>query len=211
MSNPSIHYIGSNVGSMTDHARCVATWNGIVRQHQGEYRPSPAYNFGVCNTHGQFFVGRGWELDSAANGPGQNRGSRALLVMVGPDDIITPTCERVVGEWAREAVNNHGMQWPLRPHSSYVPTACPGDQLRAIINKINSGTTGEEFTMNDEDEQKLSQWEKDTRAIILQVLIGTYDQATDRGILGTWEKETRRYIDEQIKASEARIIAAING
>ena len=52
MANPSLHYIGSNIGTLNGHARCTAVWQGIVRQHTGEYRPPPAYNFGVCNDHG---------------------------------------------------------------------------------------------------------------------------------------------------------------
>ena len=144
MANPSVHYIGSNVGTLNNHATCTGVWNGIVRQHQGNYRPSPAYNFGVCNDHGEFFVGRGWGMDSAANGvdddpENENLGSRALLVLVGPDDEITNTCKKAISKWANEAVNDHGMSWPLRPHSNYVSTQCPGDNLRQVVYDINAG------------------------------------------------------------------------
>ena len=71
---------------------------------------------------------------------------------------------------------------------------------------------GDFFTMGQMDD--LAQWEKDTRKIILEQLIGTYEQGKYPGILAQWEKDTRKIvIDEvtkQVKASEERIIAAIN-
>jgi hypothetical protein len=143
VANPSVHYIGSNVGTLRDHSRCQAVWDGIVRGHSG-YNPPPAYNFGVCNDHAQFFEGRGWNMDSAANGVDEdpeieNLGSRALLVLVGPDDQISDQCKRAVAGWAESAVFDHGMSWPLRPHSNYVATSCPGDNLRQLVNEINDG------------------------------------------------------------------------
>ncbi len=210
MANPSVHYVGSNIGTLHNHEACERVWNGIVRQHTGEYRPPPAYNFGVCNDHGQFFVGRGWGMDSAANGPGGNQGSRALCVLVGPDDPISNVCAQAVNRWAHEAVEQHGLSWPLRPHSSYVATSCPGDRLREVISEINSGNfpdqPGGDFTVGQMED--IAQWEKDTRKIILDVLVGGVDQSKDKGVLGMWEQETRAYIDKKIKESEARIIAA---
>lgn len=143
MANPSVHYIGANVGELRDHARCEALWAGIVRQHKDEYGDRTAYNHAVCNDHGRFFVGRGWGQDSAANGVDddpeiENLDSRALLVMVGPDDEITDACVSAIRKWANEAVDDHGMDWPLRGHKTYVATSCPGDRLMAVIAEINA-------------------------------------------------------------------------
>lgn len=156
MANPSLHYIGGNTGSLKHHEQCESVWYGIIRGHSGTYKPPPAYNFGVCNAHGIMFEGRGWGMDSAANGVDddpeiENKDSRALLCLVGPDDEITDTCKRAIGRWAEDAVENHGMSWPLRPHSDYVSTSCPGDTLRTVIDEINAGQWREEDTVTKEE------------------------------------------------------------
>lgn len=159
MANPSVHYIGADVGTLNDHNRCIALWEGIKRQHLQEYGPNTAYNFSICNDHALFFVGRGWDRDSAANGVDddpeiENLGSRALLVMVGPNDEITLQCQNGIRAWANDAVDNHGMSWPLRGHKTYVATSCPGDKLMEVIREINlnhGGSTPPETVYHDED------------------------------------------------------------
>ena len=78
---------------------------------------------------------------------------------------------------------------------------------RSEWDAVAGGGNGEPFTMGQMDD--LAQWEQDTRKIILEVLIGGYDQTKDRGLLAEWEQDTRAYVDAAIKASEQRIIAAI--
>ena len=104
------------------------------------------------------------------------------------------------------------MSWPLRPHSSYVATQCPGDRLREVIAEINAGAgtppdTGEEFTVGQMED--IAQWEKDTRKIILDVLVGAATRRTTKVARSVGERHPRLY-RRGIKASEARIIAAIN-
>lgn len=193
MANPSLHYIGSNTGSLRDHTACTSVWNGIIRQHTGTYRPSPAYNFGVCNAHGLMFEGRGWGMDSAANGVDddpevENLGSRALLCLVGPDDHITDTCKRAIGRWAEDAVVNHGMSWPLRPHSNYVSTQCPGDNLREVIEEINAGKWREEDTVTKEEMdyiiEEASNEARDKVVAYLNLVLAAPGQATGLDALG---------------------------
>jgi len=143
MANPSVHYLGVvGTAGNADHARCAAQWERIKSERSNEYGPDGAYNFGAC-IHGERFIGRGWDRDSAANGVqdgiNYNPGSRAICALVGTDDAITPELERAIADFATEAVEQHGLDWPLRPHSSYVATACPGDGLRDFIDRFNSG------------------------------------------------------------------------
>ncbi len=70
-----------------------------------------------------------------------------------------------------------------------------------------SQPTGEDFTVGQMDD--LAQWEKDTRKVILNQLIGDYEQGKYPGILAQWEKDTRAIVAKAIAESEARIIAAI--
>jgi len=72
-----------------------------------------------------------------------------------------------------------------------------------------AGTTGELFTVGQMDD--IAQWHRDTRKLILEQLIGEYQQGKYNGILATWEKDTRAIVGEMIAESEARILAAING
>lgn len=142
--NPSVHYLGVE-GETTlwgDHSQCEAQWRRIQSERSDEYGPLGAYNFGGCNSHGIRMVGRGWDMDSAANGGENgiwyNAGSRALCILVGTEDVITPQCQEMIRVFANEAVDEHGMQWPLRGHSEFVATSCPGDHLRAVITNINA-------------------------------------------------------------------------
>jgi len=69
-------------------------------------------------------------------------------------------------------------------------------------------TNEEFFTVGQMDD--IAQWHRDTRKLILEQLIGKYEQGKYNGILATWEKDTRAIVDKAIKESEARIIAAVN-
>jgi hypothetical protein len=201
VANPSVHYLGVE-GSTTiwrDHSWCVAQWERIKSERSDEYGDDGAYSHSLCNSHGIRMEGRGWNRDSAANGydddPEQeNLGSRALCVLVGTEDVITGVCKQGIAVWTEEAYQ-HGLVPPLRPHSSYVATSCPGDHLRTVIEQINRGEIeGDEVTQEQMD--TLGAWMQEQRGAL-------------EAKLGQWEQDTRSYVDKQIKASEARIIAAL--
>ncbi len=143
--NPSIHYLGvEGATTLQDHDACVAQNARIMAERSDIYGDQGAYNFQMCNSHGIRFEGRGWGRDSAANGIGDyngvnyNVGSRAMCVLVGTDDEITDVCEAGIRAFANEAVAEHGMQWPLRGHSEFVATSCPGDHLRVVVADVNN-------------------------------------------------------------------------
>jgi len=143
--NPSIHYLGvEGSTSQQDHAQCIAQNARIMAERSDTYGDEGAYNFQLCNSHGIRFEGRGWGRDSAANGIGDydgvdyNVGSRAMCVLVGTDDEITDAAIAGIRAFANEAVHDHGMQRPLRGHSEFVATSCPGDHLRSVIDVVNA-------------------------------------------------------------------------
>lgn len=145
MANPSLHYIGSGrIAPTGDHVNCERFWQNQIAYHAANgYGDESAYNFSGCNEHGIRMEGRGWGRDSAANGVDddpeiENLGSRALVMLIGSDDVITAQLERCVREFTEEAYLR-GMSRPLRPHSDYVSTSCCGDNGRALVDRINAG------------------------------------------------------------------------
>jgi hypothetical protein len=200
LNNPSLHYIGAGkIAPTGDHANCERFWENIKAQHAATYGPNSAYNFSACNAHGIRMEGRGWNRDSAANGQengvNYNPGSRALVMLIGADDVITPQLERAVAAFADEAIRYHGMEHPLKAHSDLVATGCCGDNGRAVVAAYNAGTLeGDDVT--EEQMNTLGAWMQEQRGLL-------------ENTLGKWEQDTRSYVDKQIKASEARIIAAL--
>jgi hypothetical protein len=186
-----VHYVGAGQVAEANHVRCSSQWDRIKRQHLAAGYSDVAYNFGVCN-HGHWFEGRGWGRDSAANGPGHNGGSRAIVWLGGTDDTPTQGALSVISQFAHQAFAR-GLVPPLRPHSSYVPTSCCGDWLRAWIDRFNAGIAEEEVDMTVEElSGLLAAWEQDTRKIILDTLAG-------------WEQDTRKQIIDHIDKKFAEL------
>ncbi len=62
----ALHY--AVIPAETDHANCQMRWDQVIAMHRAQgYKPPPAYNWGVC-VHGFRFEGRGWNMQSAAQG-----------------------------------------------------------------------------------------------------------------------------------------------
>lgn len=147
-NNPSVHYIDSGkIAPTGDHSNCIRFWANIKSQHAAVYGPQSAYNFAACNEHGIRMEGRGWDRDSAANGQQDgvdyNPGSRAIVMLVGGEDILTPQLQNCVNDFANEAYAR-GMVRPLKAHSDFVATSCCGDNGRALVARINAGDTSTE-------------------------------------------------------------------
>lgn len=114
-----------------DHAACEQDWANVIAQHQGNYNPSPAYNWGACQ-HGVTFRGRGWEIRSAANGTNEaNRDYWAVVALQAPGDVPTSALLTALAGLIDEAPDLESRT--VRPHSDFFATACCGDELRAWI------------------------------------------------------------------------------
>jgi hypothetical protein len=106
----------------------------------------------------------------------------------------------LAAEWGVPNVHYWGPQFPWRQadfhgHVNHRDIHPNPDGLSQAEWDAVTGSTGGNFTVGQMED--IAQWEKDTRKIILDTV-------------GQWEQDTRAYVDKQIKASEARIIAAIN-
>lgn len=115
-----------------DHARCEADWAGVIAQHQVQgYRPSPAYNWGVCQ-HGIRMTGRTWAIRSAANGTTEsNRDYWAIVALNAPGDTPSDALLTGLADLIDEAPDLDSRT--VYPHSHFYATACCGDELRAWI------------------------------------------------------------------------------
>jgi hypothetical protein len=113
-----------------DHGQCQQQRDDVERFHISKgYRAGTAYNFLVCQ-HGGVFVGRGWGTPSGANGTSSsNANFFAVCYMSGPGYPFTDAAKGAFRRTLESAPAPH--DW--RPHSSFVATACPGDEIRAWL------------------------------------------------------------------------------
>lgn len=193
--NPSLHYLGvEGATTRQNHEDCVAQNARIKAERSDEYGPDGAYNHQMCNSHGVRFDGRGWDRDGAANGGENgiwyNAGSRSLCVLVGTDDVITDVCKAGIRAWANEAISR-GMQWPLRGHSEFVATSCPGDHLRVVVQEVNANPAQGDDDVTDEQMGTLGQWMKDGEARIEKAVLDT---------VGQWLKDVESRLGKKIDA-----------
>jgi hypothetical protein len=93
----------------------------------------------VCR-HGFVFVGRGFGARSAANGTTESNDRYFAVCFLGDDSKgrsdVTPEArsalEQLLGEYRRR----YPKGTEVRPHSDFVATGCPGDELRALISAL---------------------------------------------------------------------------
>jgi hypothetical protein len=142
-------------------------------------------------------MGRGWNRDSAANGQQDgvdyNPGSRAIVMLVGGDDILTVQIHEGVDAFYREALSR-GMEAPLKAHSDFVATSCCGDNGRALVATINAGDTplppvegDEEMVLYTTIENGVTSYYRDAGGILVKLSL---EQAAAYygGITGGWIK-----------------------
>jgi N-acetylmuramoyl-L-alanine amidase-like protein len=137
VSGVAIHYSGMNADEQRLHANCAARIRGMQRYHMEEQGwLDVAYNFVFCG-HGYVFVGRGFQTRSAANGTKEANDRYFAVCFLGDDSVgradVTEEARRalraVIGEYRRR----YPRAGEVRPHSDFVATECPGDELRALI------------------------------------------------------------------------------
>jgi hypothetical protein len=115
-----------------NHAQCEQDWANVIAQHEAQgYRPSPAYNWGVCQ-HGVRMVGRTWAIRSAANGTTQaNLDYWAVVALNAPGDTPSDPLLTTLAHLIDEAPDTPVRL--VRPHSDFYATACCGDELRGWV------------------------------------------------------------------------------
>lgn len=130
----AVHYEGADNEGIR-HDKCDDKVRAIQKSHQnGQGWSDIAYSWLVCR-HGTIFEGRGWGMRTAANGTDEgNDGYHAVCYL--DDDRngtdLTADAAASIGAVVREC-QALGYGDEVRPHSSFKPTACPGDELRYWI------------------------------------------------------------------------------
>lgn len=93
----------------------------------------------VCR-HGYVFDGRGFGVRSAANGTNDANDAYHAVCFLGDDTVgradVTPEARRALEQLLAEYRRRYPKATQIRPHSDFVATACPGDELRALISRL---------------------------------------------------------------------------
>jgi hypothetical protein len=122
------------------HRNCAARVRGMQRFHM-ETRGwlDVAYNHVFCR-HGYVFVGRGFGARSAANGTNDVNDHYFAVCFLGDDSAgradVTPEARRALRQLIAEYRRRYPKATQVRPHSDFVATQCPGDELRALISRL---------------------------------------------------------------------------
>jgi N-acetylmuramoyl-L-alanine amidase len=129
-----------NADEQQDHANCAARVLGMQRFHMEERGwLDVAYSHVFCG-HGHVFVGRGFGVRSAANGTTEANDRYYAICFLGDDSVgradITPAARRTLQQLIAEYRRRYPKAREVRPHSDFVATACPGDELRALISRL---------------------------------------------------------------------------
>ena len=133
----AVHYTGMNADEQRSHRNCPARVRAIQRYHMDEKGwLDIAYNHLFCR-HGFVFVGRGFGARSAANGTAESNDHYFAVCFLGDDSVgradVTPEARRALQQLIREYRRRYPAARDVRPHSDFYATACPGDELRAMI------------------------------------------------------------------------------
>ena len=98
-----------------------------------------AYNHVFCR-HGYVFVGRGFGARSAANGTNESNDHYFAVCFLGDDSAgradVTPEARGALRQLIAEYRRRYPRARQVRPHSDFVATQCPGDELRAVISDL---------------------------------------------------------------------------
>jgi hypothetical protein len=133
----AVHYSGMNADEQRLHANCAARVRGMQRYHMEERGwLDIAYNHVFCR-HGFVFVGRGFGVRSSANGTKESNDHYFAVCFLGDDSAgradVTREARRALEGLITEYRRHYPKAREVRPHSDFFATACPGDELRALI------------------------------------------------------------------------------
>jgi hypothetical protein len=122
------------------HRNCANRVRAMQRYHmETQGWLDVAYNHIFCR-HGFAFVGRGFGARSAANGTKQANDHYFAVCFLGDDSVgradVTPEARRTLRQLLFEYRRRYPGAKRVRPHSDFVPTECPGDELRRLISAV---------------------------------------------------------------------------
>lgn len=127
-----LHWDGAGGLVGASHSACIAYWRRVRRQHkQSRGWIDIGYAWGVC-PHGGRFEGRGWGWQQAAQ-PGGNATWESVSLMLGPGEKPTDAQINSVRALRADLMKNHGLKAPIRGHYQFIPTDCPGPEIKRLI------------------------------------------------------------------------------
>ncbi|MBA2360635.1 MAG: N-acetylmuramoyl-L-alanine amidase [Actinobacteria bacterium] len=121
------------------HANCAARVRAIQAFHMHDRGwDDIAYNHLFCR-HGYVFTGRGFGARSAANGTVPANDRYFAVCFLGNDSKGRDDVSREARVMLARLILRYRRRFPkarqVRPHSSFVATECPGDELRGVIRR----------------------------------------------------------------------------
>lgn len=165
----AVHYQGGRTGitGFDSHSQCKDLWQRNRRHHvNGNGWLDIGYSFGVC-PHGYVLEGRGLNHQQAAQ-PGGNSTWYSVTFMTGPGVDPHPEQMQAFRE-LRAWLMGKGVRRAIRPHSSFVATACPGSILRRMIRDgslakgASGGSGGGGLLERGDAGPAVRQWQDDLR------------------------------------------------
>jgi N-acetylmuramoyl-L-alanine amidase len=134
------HYVGADQNPTPTPDQTKALWRqlqaGAFSGSNGESYIDIPYNFAL-DPAGLILEGRGWGFQNAANGDSFANGHTwAICYLAGPGNPITDAAKKSLTEFSQYAATLGPVSY-IKPHSSFYPTACPGDSVRNFLPTIN--------------------------------------------------------------------------
>lgn len=129
----AVHWEGPTLGTF-DHSECAGRVRSIQRFHLHTRKWSDiAYNWIVC-PHGYIFEGRGWGIQSAAQGTNVgNARYHAACYLGGVGDPFTGLAKLAYVGLVAEARRRWPQGQEVQPHGYFHATQCPGDVIEAWL------------------------------------------------------------------------------
>lgn len=127
-----LHYTSIEADETIDHADCGSRVRAIQSYHMNTKQWwDIAYNFLVCH-HGYIFEGRGWDVESAAQGTTDGNEHYYAICFLGGDyrnkiDAPDVTRGKIVEFFEAVASKTGGDE--RKGHRDFHTTECPGDEL----------------------------------------------------------------------------------
>lgn len=142
----ALHYSGSLGDVKRDHQACYGV---LLAYYEWHTRPGGlgvdeggsdiAYNWVIC-PHGYRFVCRGRRYQSGANGTRRANETFYACCVMGGDKAgrrdVTPEARTALEDLYRQIGREIRTVRRAQPHSSFVSTGCPGDELRALLPRL---------------------------------------------------------------------------
>jgi hypothetical protein len=137
----TVHWEGADIDpAAPDYAGIVRSIQAYHQGHPTENYSDIAYNFLVA-PNGVIYEGRGWGYRSGANGTAHaNLHYLAFCYLGGPNTPFTPAGQSSMDWLIRLAPVHHPLATDVKPHSYWVPTACPGPTIRTWITQRSTST-----------------------------------------------------------------------